>query len=204
MPAQPVRNMPASRPRLTLPWEGGVIGWIVIFGAVVAELILSLVTYNAPAVVAVPLLLAPAAVALGVGLVQWWQCRSVGAEPASWWHLAAVAVALFAWLIWPTVPGALDGAVGSAQAACKVLPTTQTAQCLPLAARALTAHNLTWWLTGAVILVTALLTRRSRIAAWAAIPIAFAGCELATYFLRRCSTTTQADERRRHHGNGLA
>ena len=66
----------------------------------------------------------------------------------------------------------------------RALPTTQTAQCLTLAARALDAHNLTWWLTGALILVAALLTRRSRIAAWAAIPIAFAGCELATYFLQ--------------------
>ena len=35
-----------------------------------------------------------------------------------------------------------------------------------------------------MILVTALLTRRSRIVAWAAIPVAFAGCELATYFLQ--------------------
>jgi hypothetical protein len=176
--------MPASRPLLTQPWEAGVIGWVVVFGAVVAELILSLVTYHSPAAVAVPLLLAPAAVALGVGVVQWWQARSAGAEPASWWHLAGVAVALFAWLIWPTVPSALAGADGTAQAACKTLPTTQTAQCLPLAARALDAHNLAWWLTGALILVAALLTRRSRIAAWAAIPIAFAGCELATYFLQ--------------------
>jgi hypothetical protein len=176
--------MPASRPLLTQPWEAGITGWIVVFGAVAAELILSLVTYSSPAVVAVPVLLAPAAVALGVGLVQWWQTRSAGAEPAGWWHLAAVAAALFAWLIWPTAPAALAGATGSARAACNALPTTQTAQCLPLAAGALNAHNLTWWVTGAFILVAALLTRRSRIAAWAAIPIAFAGCELATYFLQ--------------------
>jgi hypothetical protein len=117
-------------------------------------------------------------------MVQWWQTRSAGAEPASWWHLAGVAAALFAWLIWPTVPGALDGADGSAHAACNALPTTQTAQCLPLAARAIDAHNVTWWLTGVFIAVAAVLTRRSRIAAWAAIPIAFAGCELATYFLQ--------------------
>ena len=30
-----------------------------------------------------------------------------------------------------------------------------------------------------------LLTRRSRIAAWGAIPIALAGCQLATYFLNQ-------------------
>jgi len=176
--------MRASRSLLTHPWEAGIIGWVVIFGAVVAELILSLVTYYSAPVVAVPVLLAPAVVALGVGMVQWWQTRSAGAEPASWWHLTGVATALFAWLIWPTVPGALDGADGSAQAACNALPTTQTAQCLPIAARAIDAHNVTWWLTGVFIAVAALLTRRSRIAAWAAIPIAFAGCELATYFLQ--------------------
>jgi hypothetical protein len=179
-----MRDMPASRPLLTQPWEAGVTGWIVVFGAVLTELVCSLVTYNSPAAVAVPVLLAPAAVALGVGLVQWWQTRSSGAESASWWHLAGVAAALFAWLIWPTAPAVLAGADGSAQAACNALPTTQTAQCLTLAARALDAHNLTWWLTGTLILVAALLTRRSRIAAWAAIPIAFAGCELATYFLQ--------------------
>lgn len=176
--------MRGPRPLLTQPWEAGVTGWVVVFGAVLAELVCSYVTDHAAAVVAVPVLLAPAVVALGIGLVQWWQTRSSGAEPASWWHLAGVAAALFTWLIWPTTPGLLDGSASSAQAACTALPTTQTARCLPVAARALDAHNLTWWLTGAFILVAALLTRRSRIAAWAAIPVAFAGCELATYFLQ--------------------
>jgi hypothetical protein len=179
-----MRDMPPSRPLLTQPWEAGVTGWIVVFGAVLAELVCSFVTFSSPAPVAVPVLLAPAAVAFGVGLVQWWQSHSSGAEPASWWHLGAVAAALFAWLIWPTAPGVLGGATGSAQAACNALPTTQTARCLTLAAGAIDAHNLTWWLTGVMILVAALLTRRSRIAAWAAIPIAFAGCELATHFLQ--------------------
>ena len=33
--------------------------------------------------------------------------------------------------------------------------------------------------------IAALLARRSRIAAWAAIPAALAGCQLATYFLNQ-------------------
>jgi hypothetical protein len=45
-------------------------------------------------------------------------------------------------------------------------------------------HDLVWWLTGGLILAAALLARRSRIAAWAAIPLAFAGCLLATHFLQ--------------------
>jgi hypothetical protein len=35
----------------------------------------------------------------------------------------------------------------------------------------------------ALILIAALLARRSRIAAWTAIPAAFAGCQLASYVL---------------------
>ena len=42
-----------------------------------------------------------------------------------------------------------------------------------------------WWSTAALILIAALLTRRSRIAAWAAIPLALAGCQLATHFLEQ-------------------
>ena len=38
---------------------------------------------------------------------------------------------------------------------------------------------------GALILIAALLARRSRIAAWAAIPAALAGCQLATYVLNQ-------------------
>jgi hypothetical protein len=47
--------------------------------------------------------------------------------------------------------------------------------------RVLEPHRL--WLTGALVLAAALLARRSRIAAWAAIPAAFAGCQLASLFL---------------------
>ena len=36
-----------------------------------------------------------------------------------------------------------------------------------------------------MILLAALLARRSRIAAWAAIPAAFAGVQLATFFLNQ-------------------
>ena len=36
---------------------------------------------------------------------------------------------------------------------------------------------------GALVLAAALLARRYRIAAWAAIPAAFAGCQLARHFL---------------------
>jgi hypothetical protein len=59
------------------------------------------------------------------------------------------------------------------------------ADCLRRTAQAYDHHNLAFWSTGALILIAALLTRRSRIAAWAAIPAAAAGCQLATYFLNQ-------------------
>jgi hypothetical protein len=61
---------------------------------------------------------------------------------------------------------------------------TSVPSCLGRAAQALDGHNITWWCTLALILALALLVRRSRIAAWGAIPVAFAGCELATHYLQ--------------------
>lgn len=57
--------------------------------------------------------------------------------------------------------------------------------CLRRTAQAFDHHNLVWWSTGALILIAALLARRSRIAAWGAIPAALAGCQLATWFLNQ-------------------
>ena len=53
------------------------------------------------------------------------------------------------------------------------------------AAKAYDSHNLAWWSTAALILIAALLGRRSRIAAWVTIPLALADCQLATWFLNQ-------------------
>jgi hypothetical protein len=187
-----VGNPTVSRPFLTQPWEAGVTGWIVVFGAVVAELAGGIATSRSTTTAVMLALGIPVVIVLGFAVAQWWQARSAGVEPASWWHLLAVAGALFVWLLWPTAPGVLGGAAGSATAACGVLPTTQTAQCLPIAAQALASHNLAWWGTAALIVLTALLARHSRIAAWATIPIAFAGCQLASHFLQMLLTRYNA------------
>lgn len=180
--------MAELRPRraalLTQPFEAGVAGWIVVFSAVLAVLAGGAITGSMSTAITVPVLAFPVVVAFGFAAVQWWQVRSSGADRASWWHLAGVAAALFTWWVWPTVPGVLAGEDGSARAACSVLPASTTqAECLHRAAQALGSHNVTWWSTLALILVAALLVRRSRIAAWAAVPAALAGCELATHFL---------------------
>jgi len=169
------------RPLLTYPWEAGVTGWVVVFGAVVAELVGGIVTNQMPMVIAAPVLAFPVAVAAGFSVVQWWQVRSSGAERASWWHLAGIAAAVFVWLGYPTTPGIL-AEVSNARDACYSL-YWPTPGCLSRVTQAMDNHNLSWWLTGGLILAAALLTLRSRIAAWAAIPTALAGCLLATHFL---------------------
>ena len=175
-------NPRLPEPLLARPWEGGVTGWIVVFGALLAELVAGLVTNRMPLAIAAPALVFPVVVAAGFAVVQWWQVRSAKAEPASWWHLGGVAGALFTWIVYPTVPGRLAGA-GNATQACYVLHGNVTPDCLHRAAQAMDNHALVWWLTGAAILGAALLTRRSRIAPWAAIPAALGGCLLAYHFL---------------------
>lgn len=180
---------PRPAPLLAQPWAGGMTAWVVIFCAVLAELAGGAVVGNqASAVVAVPVLIAPVAVAFGFAVVQWWQVRSAAAEPPSWWHLGGVAAAVITWLLWPTVPAALDGTgvpggMRTGHGFCYILP--HPAACLHRAAQAADDHFLTFWCTGAVIVLAALLARRSRIAAYAAIPAALAGGQLAAFFLNQ-------------------
>jgi hypothetical protein len=171
-------------PLLVQPFKAGATGFVVVIGAILAELIGGAVTNHMSTSVVVPVLAVPVAVALGFAAVQWWQVRSSGAEPASWWHLAAIAGALLTWVFWPTKPGVLDGA-SSPIAACVAVGASQTPGCLARAAQALDSHDIAWWGTLALILVLALFARRSRIAVWAAIPVAFAGCELATHYMEQ-------------------
>jgi hypothetical protein len=172
-------------PFLARPFEAGLTGWIVVFGAMVAELVGGALTYSKFVGAAVPVLIIPAAIAVGFGLVQWWQVRAAGADPVSWWHLGAVVAAVLFWYLWPITPGPLEGSTGSAQQLCNTLPTDNTAACLPRAAAALDASHLSWWLALGLIAASALLVRRSRIGVWASLPIAFAGCLLAAHFLQQ-------------------
>jgi hypothetical protein len=181
---------PRPVPLLAQPFPAGMTGWVVVFGAVIAELTGGVAATQMPARIAVPVLIFPVAVAFGFAAVQWWQVRSWGGEPVSRWHLAGTAAAALTWLLWPTIPRTLAyigvlPSPSSNQALCGVLPSTSAVGYVRCMTRALDYHDLAWWSAGALILVAALLARRSRIAAWAAIPAAFAGCELATYFLSR-------------------
>jgi hypothetical protein len=187
----PEDQPPRSAPLLTQPFAAGMTGWIVIFVAVIAELAGGAVVANQTSeAIAVAVLITPVVVVFGFAVVQWWQVTSSGAESAPWWHLAGVAAAIFTWLVWPTVPGPLTpttAVTGSSnpRAFCYVLSGTAVPDCLRRTAQAYDHHNLVWWSTGALILIAALLARRSRIAAWGAIPAALAGCQLATWFLNQ-------------------
>jgi hypothetical protein len=192
-----VRSFPEADQRqtsstlLTDPWTAGVTGWIVVSVAVIAELAGGAAVANqTSATLALLVLITPVAVAFGFAVVQWWQVRSSGAEPAGWWHLGGIAAALLTWGLWPTVPGALAGSgvpggAGGGHSFCNVLPASEVPSCLYRAAQAADDHYIAWWSTFVVILLAALLARRSRIAAWAAIPAAFAGVQLATFFLNQ-------------------
>lgn len=170
-----------SRPFLTQPWQGGITGWIVVFGAALFELVAGIVANAMSMAVAAPLLIVPAAIAVGFAVTQWVQMRQVRDEPASWWHFVGIAAALFSWAVWPYVPSALQP-IANAHDAC-VMMYTATPGCLARATSAMDNSHITWWLTGAIIVAMAPLARRSRIAAWAPIPVAFAGCQLAGHFL---------------------
>jgi hypothetical protein len=158
-------------------------GWIVVLGAILAELIGGSVTNHMTTPVVVTVLGVPVVVVLGFAVVQWRQTRSSAVEPAHWWHFAGIAAALLAWWLWPTRPGVLDG-TGNAASVCQAL-AANAPTCLPRAAQAVDRHDIVWWGTAGLILLVALLVRRSRIAAWAAIPVAFAGVELATHFMEQ-------------------
>ncbi len=178
---------PGPKPLLTQAFAGGMTAWVVIFCAVIAELAGGAVVGNqASAAIAVPVLIVPVVVVFGFAVVQWWQVRSSGAERPSWWHLGGVAAAAVTWLLWPTVPGALTGTgvpggMAQGHGFCYILPNP--APCLHRAAQAADDHYLAFWCTGAVIVLAALLARRSRIAAYAGIPAALAGGQLSAFFL---------------------
>lgn len=189
LPREDQPPKPASR--LTSPFEAGMTGWIVVSCAVIAELAGGAAVANqSSTAIALLVLLLPAVVVSVFAVMQWLQVRASGAEPANWWHLGGIAAAALTWLLWPTVPGALTGTTvltgpDSGRSFCYALPAGAVSDCLHRTAQAFDNHNIAWWVTGALILLAALAARRSRIAAWGAIPVALAGVQLATYVLNQ-------------------
>jgi hypothetical protein len=71
MTLPPMKNPPTRRPLLTQSWEGGMVGWVVVGGALLVEVAGGIVTNQMPMVIAAPVLALPVAVAAGFAVVQW-------------------------------------------------------------------------------------------------------------------------------------
>jgi len=174
----------ARGPLLTRPFDGGVTGWIVVFGALVIELAASAITNRMVITTAFPILVLPIVVVFGFAVVQWWQVRGSEAGRVSWWHQSGVVAGGLLWLFTPTTPASLTE-ITNGRNACLSLPVRPDADCFHRAALAFDLHNIAWWSAAGLIVVAAVLGRKSRIAAWAAVPTALAGCLLASNFLEQ-------------------
>ncbi len=169
-------------PFLTLPFQAGVTAWIIVFGGVVYELIAGIVTQTAPTAVTIPVLALPVVVALTFAIIQFVQVRAINAERPSLWHLGAIVLGLLVWQFWPVTPPVLLP-IHNAHDAC-VFMFTATPACVAQAKSAYFASHLTWWLTGGLIVALIPVVRYSKIGVWAALPLAFAGCQLSAHFLQ--------------------
>jgi hypothetical protein len=145
-----------------------------VFTGVVYELIAGIVTETAPT--------APVVVALTFAVIQLLQVRATNAERSHWWHLGAIALGLLVWQLWPVTPSVLLP-INSAHDACTFM-FTATPACVAQAKSAYFASHLTWWLTGGLIIALIPVARYSKIGAWTAVLLAFAGCQLSSHFLQ--------------------
>ena len=182
--AAAARDSTAPPPLLVRPFDGAVTGFVVVFLAMAVEIVSGAFASRMSPAVTIPLLVGPVVVAYGVALLQWWQVRAAGADRPSWWHLGAVVAALILWYVLPREPQQL-APFQNAGSACLSLPIPAHTDCIPRAAQAFDNYTLVWWSAFGLILVGAMLARRSRIAAWAALPVALAGAILADNMLEQ-------------------
>ena len=165
-----------------MPWQAGVTGWIVIVGGVVFELIVPIFTQSVSNPVTIAILALPIVVALVFAFLQLQQVRATNSERPHLWHLGALALGLLVWQLWPVTPSVLLPIHG-AHDTC-VFMYTATPACIALAKSAYFASNLAFWVTGGLIVALIPLARYSKIGAWTAIPLGFAGGQVASHFLQ--------------------
>jgi hypothetical protein len=157
-------------------------GWIVIVGGVVYELIVPIFIQSASNPVTFAVLAVPVVVALVLAVIQLQQVRATNSERPSWWHLSAIAIALIVWQFFPVTPPVLLPIHG-AHDTCGFMYTA-TPACIAVAKSAYFASNLSFWITGALIVALIPLVRYSKIGVWTAVPLAFAGDQLSLHFLQ--------------------
>lgn len=162
-------------------WWLGCEAWVASVGLFVLALLGAAVTnlWSTAAMAAV--LAVPAVLAAAVAGYEWWTARAYGQvlEPL---HLLGVGLGLLTWLIYPTAPGDLPFNPSSDHL-CRSVGQAHATGCLARADAARLHSHLAWISTGVLIFLLALLTRRSRTAAWATPAVALAGAAFALHFL---------------------
>lgn len=169
-------------PFFTLPWQAGITAWSVIFGGIVYELVVPIFTQSVANPVTIAILAVPIVVALVLAVIEMRQVRATNSERPHLWHLGAIALGLLIWQLWPRTPSILLPIHG-AHDTC-VFMFQATPACIALAKSAYLGSNLSFWITGGLIVALIPLARYSKIGAWTAVPIAFAGSQLSSHFLQ--------------------
>lgn len=165
-----------------MPWQAGVTGWIIVVGGVVFELVVPVVTQSVSNPVTTAILALPIVIALVFATIQLRQVRATNSERPHLWHLGAIALGLLAWQLLPVTPPVLLPLHGARDICTFMFQATPT--CIAMTKSAFFASNLTFWLTGGLIVALIPLARYSRIGAWTAVPLAFAGGQLSSHFLQ--------------------
>lgn len=178
----PFTQAQPTPPFLTLPWQAGVTCWIIVFNAIVYELIAGAVLQSSSNLLTIAVLVVPVVIALVLAGIQAFQVRAFSADRSNWWHLGAIVLGLLVWQFWPVTPSVLLPIHG-AHDTC-VFMFQATPACIAFAKSAFLASNLTYWITGGLIVALIPLVRYSKIGAWTALPLAFAGSQIAAHFLQ--------------------
>lgn len=168
-------------PRMARSWPASCQAGIVSVGGLLAVITIGMVTHrSSPSVMAATLAI-PILVFAAVTAYEWRTGRRLGIELTRL-HLIGVVIGLVLWLMYQTAPGNLPFDPTSAQL-CDYVGHRLDRACLAKADAARLHSDISWWSTGALILIFGLFARRSRTAAWATPAIALAGSVLALYFL---------------------
>lgn len=167
-------------PRMAHSWWLSCMAWAAAMGGFIYEIVGSAVTDRAGTPVMFGVLIVPPVLLIGLSAYEWWTARRYG-RVLSRLHLIGVGLGSLLWLLYPKTP---DGSFGpSAASLCAYAGQAGIPECLRRADIARAHNDLIWWSTGALILVWALLARRSRTAAWSSAAVALAGSALALHTL---------------------
>ena len=167
-------------PRMARSWWASCQAGFVSIGGFFAVIIASAVTYRSSPWVMTATLGGLVAGFTAVAAYEWWAGRRLGIE-LSRLQLIVVAVGLVFWQLYQTSPGDLPYDPTSAQLCAYVQRVDRP--CLFEADAARLHSDIAWWSTGVLIVILALMARRSRTAAWATPAVAIAGGAVALHFL---------------------